>query len=159
MSLYEWLLLLHVVSAFAFVASYSTFTVALVAGARVERAESVLALLRVARPANLLAWVGATGTLVFGLWLTLEVDGYELWDEWIVGTLVLWLVAEEAIRREELVFRKAGRAARAALAQRSGAADEARSVLRSRHALLLHLAGGVGLLAVLALMIFKPGAA
>lgn len=157
-SLYEWLLFLHVASAFAFVASYSAYTVVLLAGRRADRADAALALLRVAGPANVLAWIGATGTVGFGLWLTLQVDGYELWDGWIVGTLGLWLVAEEAIRREDLVFRKAQRAARAALASPGGRADEARSVLRSRHAVILHLAAGIGLFAMLALMIFKPGA-
>ena len=36
---------------------------------------------------------GALGVLVFGVWLAIDVDGYELWDGWIIAALVLWLVA------------------------------------------------------------------
>ncbi len=151
MSVYEWLLVLHVLSAFAFVASYVVLTTALVAGARALRDDVALALLRLAGPANVLAWVGATGTLLFGIWLTVEVDGYRLVDGWIAGALLLWLVTEEAIRREDLLFRKARRDALARRGDVSG-------VLRARQTLAIHAVGGVGMVGVLALMIFKPGA-
>lgn len=155
---YETLLFLHVTSAFAFVASYVVFSVAFLFGRRVERAEPALALLRIARPADVLAWIGATGTILFGVWLAIKVDGYELWDPWIAGALGLWLVTEEAIRRENLLFAKARRAARAPLGTPETRAAEVRTLLRTRTANLLHAAGGIGMLGILALMIFKPGA-
>ena len=158
MTLYDVLLFAHVVSAFAFVASYVVFTAALVAGRRLRRPLALLALLRIVATANALAWVGATGTLVFGVWLALEVDGYELWDGWIAGALALWLVTEEAIRREDLVFRHARRAARNVPATEAAQGTDVGSVLRSRQAILLHVAAGLGMAAILALMIFKPGA-
>ena len=34
--------------------------------------------------------------LVFGIWLALYLDGYELWDGWIIAAIVLWLVASGA---------------------------------------------------------------
>jgi uncharacterized membrane protein len=37
--------------------------------------------------------VSGTGLLVFGVWLALCVDGYELWDGWILGALGLFVVA------------------------------------------------------------------
>ena len=37
--------------------------------------------------------VGGLGTLVFGVWLAMDVDGYDLLDGWILGALVLWIVA------------------------------------------------------------------
>lgn len=155
---YETLLFLHVTSAFVFVASYVGFSIALFFARRVQRPEAALALLRIVRPVDALAWIGATGTILFGVWLAIDVDGYELWDPWIAGALVLWLVTEEAIRRENLLFGKARRAARAPLATPESRAADTRALLRSRTANLLHGAGGVGMLGILALMIFKPGA-
>ena len=94
--------------------AYTTLSALLVACLRVDGRASALALLRLARPADVLAWVGATGTLVFGLWLVSDAAIYDLWDGWIIGALVLWLIAEEAIRREDLLFRKGRQVVRSA---------------------------------------------
>lgn len=160
MSRYEWLLFLHVLSAFAFLTAYTVVTVILVGAQRVTTRGGALALLRLARPADVLAWLGATGTLVFGIWLAIDVEGYELWDGWILNAFLFWIVAEEAIRREDLVLRKASRAARVpALPRSPDPAEELRAVLHARHVVALHVIGSGALLALLALMIFKPGAA
>jgi hypothetical protein len=159
MSRYDWILSLHVLSAFAFLTAYTTLSAILVAGRRTNSVSAALALLRLARPADVLAWAGATGTLVFGIWLAVEADEYRLWDGWIAGALVLWLVAEEAIRREDLFFRLARRRALApAHPRRPDRSDEPRAVFHSRRALVLHVAGSSAMLGLLALMIFKPGA-
>jgi hypothetical protein len=148
---YETLLFLHIVSAATFVAAYTMLSALLVAGSRVDTRQDALVLLRLARPADTLAWIGATGSLVFGLWLVVDTRIYDLWDGWILGALVLWLIAEEAIRREDLLFRKARQVARG---DDPGAV---RGVFRSPHTLALHVVGGLALLALLAVMIFKPG--
>ena len=90
---YEWLLFLHITSGFAFFAAYTIVSVVLVAGRRTASTATVRALLRLARPAEALAWVGATGTLVFGNWLAVDLDAYQLWDGWIVGAIALSHVA------------------------------------------------------------------
>ena len=146
-------------SAFAFVAAYTMLSLILVLGYRTKSTPAALALLRIARPADALAWVGATGTLVFGVWLAVEAEGYSLLDGWIVVAFVLWLVAEEAIRREDLFLKLARRRAIAPAHPRvPNRSDEARSVFHSRRALVLHVAGSTALLGLLAVMIFKPGA-
>jgi uncharacterized membrane protein len=152
-------LTLHVLSAFAFVAAYTMLSALLVIGYRTKSTTAALALLQVARPADALAWAGATGTLVFGVWLAVEADSYSLLDGWIVGAFVLWLIAEEAIRREDLFFKLARRRAIAPAHPRvPSRSAEARSVFHSRRALVLHLSGSAALLALLTVMIFKPGA-
>ena len=151
MTRYEWLLVLHVASAFTFVSAYTMVTALLVACLRVDTRERALALLRLARPSDALAWVGATGTLVFGLWLVFDSDFYDLVDGWVIGALLLWLVAEEAIRREDLLFKKGRQVVRA------GGPSELREVLHSRHAAALHVVAGAALLGILILMIYKPG--
>ena len=90
MSLYEWLLFLHVLAAFLLVAGVVVYGVLLLgpAGEPVSRAFG---------PPALALWnVGGLGVLVFGVWLALEVDGYELWDGWIIAALILWVVASAA---------------------------------------------------------------
>ncbi|MQA73788.1 MAG: hypothetical protein GEU88_05490, partial [Solirubrobacterales bacterium] len=85
--MYDFLLFVHVLAAFCLmvtVVMYSAFSVGAPASAR--------ALLI----AEALWGIGGLGTLVFGVWLALDVDGYELWDGWIIAALILWLVASAA---------------------------------------------------------------
>jgi len=37
--------------------------------------------------------VGGLGTLIFGIWLALNLDQYDFFDFWILLALALWLVA------------------------------------------------------------------
>ena len=84
--MYDWLLFLHVVAGFMVVAGLAAYGVLVFSGgAAVQRA--------MAAPAAALWNAGALGVLVFGVWLAIDVDGYELWDGWIIAALVLWLVA------------------------------------------------------------------
>jgi uncharacterized membrane protein len=87
MSLYEWLLFLHLLAAFLLVAGLVAYS-ALVLSSGGEAVSRVLG-----SPALALWNAGGLGTLVFGVWLALDVDGYELWDGWVIAALVLWLVA------------------------------------------------------------------
>lgn len=130
MSLYEWLLFLHVVAAFLLVAGLAAYGV-LVLGGGGDAARRALG------PPALALWnAGGLGVLVFGVWLALEVDGYELWDGWILSAIVLWLVASGA----------GGPLTRGV---REGAGDRAA---------LLYAVMAVATLALLVDMIFKPGA-
>lgn len=82
MDLYDWLLFLHVLAAFAAVGSVVVFGVMLASGAP--------ALLSVGRR----LWdVGGAGTLVLGVALAIDLDAYELWDGWILAAFVLWAAA------------------------------------------------------------------
>ena len=89
MSRYEWLLFLHVLSA----ALTVTGVVALgtiVVGSRRGEAPA----LRVLTPVATMAWnVGGIAVLIFGIWLALDVDRYDLLDGWILAAIALWLVA------------------------------------------------------------------
>jgi uncharacterized membrane protein len=127
-SLYEWLLFLHVLAAFSLVAGLTAYGVLVLGGDAARRA--------LAPPAMALWNVGGLGVLVLGIWLALEVDSYELWDGWIIAAFVLWLVASGA----------GGRLARML---REGGPDKARVQLA-----VMSLAT----LALLIDMVFKPGA-
>ena len=105
MNSYDTLLTLHVLSAFAMVAAVVVFTVLMLAMWRVDRPSEIATLFRVAQPANRLVVVGSAAALVFGVWLAIYVDGYELWDGWILAALVLWAVATELGRRARAELR------------------------------------------------------
>jgi hypothetical protein len=93
MSLYEWLLFLHLLAAFLLVAGLVAYGV-LVFG------PGDLAVSRALGPPALALWnAGGLGVIVFGVWLALDVDGYELWDGWIIAAIVLWFVGSGAAGR------------------------------------------------------------
>ena len=90
MSLYDWLLFLHLLAAFSLVAGLVAYGV-MVYGSTVAPVSSALA------PTATALWnAGGLGTIVFGVWLALNVDGYELWDAWIIIAIVLWFVGSGA---------------------------------------------------------------
>ena len=87
MSLYDWLLFLHVVAAFALVAGLASFGLLVLGGGGPALRRALVA------PAIALWNAGGLGVLVLGLGLASDVDAYQPWDGWILGAIVLWLVA------------------------------------------------------------------
>jgi hypothetical protein len=88
--------------------------------------------------------VGGLGTLIFGVWLALYVKGYEIWDGWIIGAIVLWAVATELGRRAQEGYVAA-------------TASGPEAVAGARRAALLHWLRSVAVLALLVVMVYKPG--
>ena len=84
------LLFLHVLAAFLLMGTVVMLSGVALGAAAPGRTISV---------ANVLWDVGGIGTLVFGVWLALDIDGYGLLDFWILAAIVLWLVATELGRR------------------------------------------------------------
>jgi hypothetical protein len=134
---YDWLLFLHVLSAIALVVTVVVFSAFALGAARDSRVLAV---------ANVLWAVGALGTLVLGIWLALYVDGYEVWDGWVVGAIVLWAVATELGRRAQLAFAPAA-------AEQGIPSDPVPA-----QAALMHWLRSLAVLALLVIMIYKPGA-
>jgi uncharacterized membrane protein len=133
-STYEWLLFLHILAAFLLVAGLVGYSVLVLSsgGEAVSRSLG---------PPALMLWnAGGLGTLVFGVWLALDVDGYELWDGWIIAALVLWLIGS-------------GAAGRLGTALREGQSDA-----RLDHARVMVGVMALATLLLLLDMIFKPGA-
>ena len=132
---YDTLLFLHVLAAFAIVATvvvFSAFALGLTTDSRVLTVGNVL-------------WaVGGLGTLVFGIWLALYVQGYEIWDGWIIAAIILWAIATELGRRAQVGYTASG-----------GDAGAGADV---RQAALMHWLRSLVVLALLVVMIYKPGA-
>ncbi len=144
---YDFLLLVHVLSAFAMLGATIGFwaiTLATIPGRPLLGPTTAPALVR---PLTVLAILGTLGTLVFGIWLAIYLDAYEPWDGWILASLAFWLVSAITGARAGNDYNAAGEAGDAAEAAR----------LWKRGTMLAAIST-VAVLVVLYFMIFKPGA-
>jgi hypothetical protein len=83
--------------------------------------------------------VGGLGTLVFGIWLALNLDQYDFFDFWILLALVLWFVATGL---GQSVQRRMG-------------SDDVRA---ARAVNSMHWLRTIVVIALLVTMVWKPGA-
>ena len=157
MSRYDWLLFLHVTGAFLVIGGAVVAAVLNIAAQGRERPSEVALLLRLARPAVIAVSVGMLMTLGFGIWLVFEVN-YDWSDTWIILALVLWVLAgvtgDRGGRRDRETRELAERWANEGDEPR----PELRARLRDPLSLGLSYASGLIVLAILGLMIWKPGA-
>jgi hypothetical protein len=144
-STYDWLLFLHLLAAFAVVATVVMFSAFAFGWTRDRRVLTV---------ANVVWAIGGLGTLVFGVWLALNVSGYDITDGWIITALVLWAVATELGRRAQLGYTEVTSTANPT----SAAADAEAAVASSGSAQIWHWLRSLAVLALLVVMIYKPGA-
>ena len=92
MDLNDWILALHVLSAFAFVGALVVFTILIVASRNIDTPGPTIALAPVGRVGNVTVIVGALGTILFGVWLAISLDAYQVWDGWVIAAIVLWAI-------------------------------------------------------------------
>lgn len=159
MSRYDWLLFLHVASAFALIAAVVLACVLLVVARNRDVPSEVARLFRLTRLGDVLGGIGSVGALAFGIWLAIDVKGYELWDGWIIAAFVLWLVMGAFAGRTGKIVNAIRQRARALAAEGTEAPNaELRSLVRDPRGLWLQTATTVTVLLLLVDMIFKPGA-
>ncbi len=157
MELYDWLLALHVLSAFAWISALVVYSVVIAAGRGTSVPSDVVRLFRVVRVGDALIAVGMIGTIVFGIWLAL--DEYEIWDGWIIAALILWIVAAAIGGREGRVYNATRDRAKALVDEgRDAPSSELSAMLRSQRGLVLHALMVLVTLAILVVMVYKPGA-
>jgi hypothetical protein len=131
---YDWLLFFHLLAAFLLAVTAVTYS-AVAFGALADR--------RTLFVADRCWDVGGLGTLILGVWLALYLDQYEIWDGWIIGAIVLWVVATglgDTVRR------------------RVGASEPGGAVVSERQVALMHWLRTLAVVGLLVLMIWKPGA-
>jgi uncharacterized membrane protein len=158
-SRYDWILFLHVLSAFAVVAAVVVYTFLIVVSRNLDTPSDVVRAFRITRVGDALVSVGMGGVLIFGIWLALDVDGYALWDGWIIAALVLWAVFGAVGGRTGKVYNAARDRARTLVAEGRDAPNaELNALLRSQTGLVLQLLSILIVLLLLLDMIFKPGA-
>jgi uncharacterized membrane protein len=138
MDLYDWLLFLHVLSAFVAVGAMTALW-GLILGTRAP-APSIdpASAMTIGRRAGIAVGIGMLAALVLGIWLAIHLDGYEVWDGWILASIVLWVIGAAA-------GGKAGR-------------EFERGPEGRRSGIRLQALNSVILVVILVLMIWKPGA-
>jgi hypothetical protein len=131
---YDWLLFFHLIAAFLLAVTAVTYSAVALGAAAGGRTLFV---------ADRCWDVGGLGTLILGVWLALYLDQYEIWDGWIIGAIVLWLVATglgDTVRRGVQASEPAG------------------AVVYERRVVLMHWLRTLAVIGLLVLMIWKPGA-
>jgi uncharacterized membrane protein len=155
--LYQWLLVFHVTGAFLLLGGGTVAaTLNLAALGRDQPSEIVLlfGLIRIAVASIL---IGTVLAFVFGLWLVHEA-GYGYGEGWVVASIVL-LILGNALggiggRRDD----QTAQLARQLAASGDAPSADLRARVRDPISLTLSYGSGLILVAILALMIWKPGA-
>jgi hypothetical protein len=126
---YDTLLFFHLIAAFLLAVTIVMYS-AVALGATTDR--------RMLFVADRCWDVGGLGTLIFGIWLALNLDQYDFFDFWILLALALWLVATGL---GQTVQRQIG----------GDDADE-------RAVAAMHWLRTIVVIALLVTMVWKPGA-
>jgi len=158
-STYQWLIALHVTSAFLLVGSgFCAGVLNLLAVRRAEQPSVVATLFGLVRVFIVPLGIGSIGTLVFGLWLVHEAPfDYGYGQFWIWAAVILWAIAGWAGsvggKRDEQTRQLALRLA----ADGDAPSQELAARVRDRKSLALSYGAGLVLVLILVLMIWKPG--
>jgi uncharacterized membrane protein len=147
----------HLLGAFLFVSGTVVAGVAFEAGRRRESPSEIALLLGLARAGAALVGVGMLAVLAFGLWLV-DLGGWGYGAGWVDAAVILFVLAaviggiggQTPKRARQLAIRLA--------AEGRPVTDELRGLLSDRRALLMNYGSALLVLAVLVLMVWKPGA-
>jgi uncharacterized membrane protein len=154
-----WMLALHVLSAFAWVAGLVLFWVLVVAVRRTDTAEATIRIQPVVRVGNAAVGIGMGGTIILGLWLAFSVGDYELWDAWIIAALVLWVISAPLGQRTGAAYMEgANKARELQTAGEPGPNPELLALNRTSRGVVLQSLWSLVVLLILIDMIWKPGA-
>jgi uncharacterized membrane protein len=147
----------HLLGAFLFVSGTVVAGVSFEAGRRRDDPAEIALLLGLARAGAALVGVGMLAVLAFGLWLV-HLGGWGYGAGWVDAAIILFVLAavlggfggQTPKRARQLATRLAG--------EGRPVTDELRSLLSDRRALLMNYGSALLVLAVLVLMVWKPGA-
>jgi uncharacterized membrane protein len=155
----DWVLALHVLSAFAWVAGLILFWVLIVAVRKADTPEETIRTEPVVKVGNAAIGIGMVGTIVLGVWLAFSVGGYDIWDGWIIAALVLWVISLPLGQRTGAAYTQGMKKAQELRSNgQTGPSAELLALNRTSSGVLLHFLWSVVVLLILLDMIWKPGA-
>jgi uncharacterized membrane protein len=155
----DWMLALHVLSAFAYVAGIVLFWVLVVAVRKTDTPEGTIQMGPMVQIGNVAVGIGAGGTILLGIWLAFRLDSYAIWDGWIIAALVLWAVAGALGQRTGVAYMQGmNKAKELDAAGKTGPDQELFALNRTQTGVVLHALASLAVLLILVDMIFKPGA-
>jgi hypothetical protein len=154
-SFVDWMLALHLLSAFAVAAALVLFTVLVVSGRRMTTLEQTRTLFRVAPVGNALITAGLGLVLVFGVILAVDSNRFNIWDGWVIAAIILFAVFGGVGQRSGAYYTEVQK-----LAEEPGGGNEAEVLarLKAPTGATLHYATVALFLLIVLDMIFKPGA-
>jgi uncharacterized membrane protein len=154
----DWILALHLLSAVALIGAQVVMTTALVSVWRSDDPARIATAGSVARVGVPLVMIGSTGTLVFGVWLAISLDRYELWDGWIIAALVLWAIGGYLGSTAGQAYGESFGRAGGLAAEGTTSSPELATTFGATRVFWMHAASVLVAFAILVLMIWKPGA-
>jgi hypothetical protein len=154
----DWILALHVLSAFALVGALVVFWIMIVALWNTDSTTRVASLMTVSKVGTVMIAAGSIGTIVFGVWLAISLDAYQVWDGWVIAAIVLWAIATEVGRRAGTGYGEAGIEATRLATAGTATSPELAETFGASRAFWFHAASSVLFLLILIDMIWKPGA-
>ena len=155
----DWILALHVLSAFSLVAGMILFWALIVVGRRTDTPAGTLGLRPIAKVGNATVGIGMGGTILFGVWLAFSLEGYEIWDGWIIAAIVVWVIGAALGRRTGMAFLEGPKKAQELeSAGRTGPSPELLALNRTSRGLLFHSLASLVVLLIILDMVWKPGA-
>jgi hypothetical protein len=159
MTFSDWLLSLHLLSAFALVSSLVLFWYLIVVWRNADTPEATLAGGRPAQIGHKVIIAGIIGTIVFGLWLAIDRAHIEVWSGWVIIAIVLWAIGSETGRRAGVEYQKAmDKAEELQAAGQTGPNADLLALNRTSRGLQLHTISTIAIALLLVNMIVKPGA-
>ena len=157
MSTYQWLLVFHVTGAFLLLGGGAIAAALNLSALGRERPSEIVLLFGLIRIAVVAITAGTALAFVFGLWLVHEA-GYGYADGWVIAAILLLIVANAmggiGGKRDEAT----AKLARELAASGDAPSEDLRARVRDPISLALSYGSGLVLIAVLALMVWKPGA-
>jgi uncharacterized membrane protein len=157
MSLYQWLLVFHVTGAFLLLGGGAIAAALNLSALGRERPSEIVLLFGLIRVAVVAISIGTALAFVFGLWLVHEA-GYGYFDGWVVAAFVLLIVANALGGAGGKRDNATAKLARELAASGDAPSPELKARVRDPLSLALSYGSGLVLVAVLALMVWKPGA-
>ena len=159
MSFDDWVLALHVLSAFAYIGGIVLFWVLVVAVRKIDTPDGTIRMEPIVKVGNAVIGVGAVGTIVLGIYLAFALDSFAIWDGWIIAAIVLWAIAGALGQRTGATYMRGMTKARELeTAGQGGSSPELLALNRASNGVLLHFLTSLAALLLLLDMIFKPGA-
>jgi hypothetical protein len=155
----DWMLALHVLSAFALVAALVFYWTLTIAGWRTDTPQGILRMGPMTRVAGGAIGIGLGGTIILGIWLAFSVGGYNIWDPWIVAAIVLWAIATRLGQLTNAAYAQGVKKAQELqTGGQTGPSAELLALNRTSTGLRLQVLTSIVVLLILIDMIWKPGA-
>ena len=158
MDLNDWILALHLISAVSLVGAVTMFSVMIAALWRTDDPAAVTSFMRVGLVGNVLVSIGSLGTIIFGVWLAISLDAYQLWDGWVIAAIILWFVAIGVGKQAGDGYRATSEMAAQLDSSGSPRSPELAAAMGVTRAFWMHCISTLLIFLILVDMIWKPGA-